>query len=142
MKKTNNPAIKSWIEVRKGSDFPIQNIPFGIFSPKGRSPRPGTIIGDTVIDLSVLADEGLLDGILPENGFDAFFADTLNEIIALGKDFTSKLREKISELFETGNELIRDDNSLKKKVLHKSEDVTMHMPCQLRLAIIPTFILP
>ncbi len=115
MNKVNNPLLKSWIEVREGSDFPIQNIPFGIFSPKGKSPRPGTIIGDTIIDLSVLADEGFLDGILPENGFDAFFADTLNEIIALGKDFTSKLRDEVSELFEAGNEAIRDDKDLKKR---------------------------
>ena len=58
MNKANNPSIKSWLEVDENSDFPIQNIPFGISSPIGKSPRPVTIIGNTVIDLSVLAGEG------------------------------------------------------------------------------------
>ena len=51
MIKANNPKLKTWIHVPENSDFPIQNIPFGIIKPNGKTPRPATRIGDTVIDL-------------------------------------------------------------------------------------------
>ena len=51
MLKANNPALSSWIAVSSDSDFPIQNIPFGVFKTAEKSPRVATIIGDTVIDL-------------------------------------------------------------------------------------------
>ncbi len=129
MNNANNPLLKSWIDVKNNSDFPIQNIPFGIFSPKGKSPRPATIIGETVIDLSVLAEEGFFDDIIDEE-YDAFFASSLNDLISLGKEFTAKLRNKISELFSYDNELIRDDSELQSKLLFKQEDVEMHMPVE------------
>lgn len=130
MNKANNPSIRSWIEVEKDCDFPIQNIPFGIFSPKGKSPRPATIIGNTVIDLSVLAEEGFLDKILPDDGYDAFFSAELNDIISLGKEFTAKLRLRISDLFSINTEVIRDDNDLKTRLLFKVEEVQVHMPVE------------
>jgi len=44
----NNPLLKSWIDIPENSDFPIQNIPFGIGKPEGKEPRPVSRIGDTV----------------------------------------------------------------------------------------------
>lgn len=129
MNNANDPSLKSWIEVKSDSDFPMQNIPFGIFSPAGKSPRPATIIGETLIDLSVLAEEGFFDDIIDEE-YDAFFASSLNDLISLGKEFTAKLRNKISELFSHDNEIIRDDSELKSKLLFKQEDIEMHMPVE------------
>jgi len=131
MNKANNPSIKSWIKVEKDSDFPIQNIPFGIFSPKEKSPRPATIIGNTVIDLSVLAEEGFFDEILPDDGYDAFFSAELNDIIGLGKEFTANLRLRISDLFSIDNEVIRDDKELKSGLLFDIEEVQMHLPVEI-----------
>jgi len=130
MSKANNPALKSWIEVSSESDFPIQNLPFGIGSPTGMSPRPLSIIGDTIIDLSAIADEGFFDEIMPEEGFDAFFQAELNGIIALGKAFTTSLRERLSDLFVDGNEIIKNDDSLKKKFLYHISEVKMNMPVE------------
>ena len=59
----NNPNLRSWIEVPADSDFPIQNIPFGIFKTATKAPRMGTIIGDTVIDLQLLAEWGHFDAL-------------------------------------------------------------------------------
>jgi len=129
MNNANDPSLKSWIEVKSDSDFPIQNIPFGIFSPAGKSPRPATIIGETLIDLSVLAEEGFFDDIIDEE-YDAFFASSLNDLISLGKEFTAKLRNKISELFSHDNEIIRDDSELKSKLLFRQENIEMHMPVE------------
>ena len=50
----NNPSLRSWISVPEGSDFPIQNLPFGVFKNKKLSPRIGIAIGDKIVDLSVL----------------------------------------------------------------------------------------
>ena len=57
----NNPSLRSWISVPEGSDFPIQNLPFGVFTTSGSTARVGTRIGDTVIDLSILAASGQLE---------------------------------------------------------------------------------
>jgi fumarylacetoacetase len=130
MNKANNPSIKSWLEVDENSDFPIQNIPFGISSPIGKSPRPVTIIGNTVIDLSVLAGEGFFDEIIPEDGYDAFFIPELNDLIALGNEFIAKLRSRISDLFEIDSEVIRDDDDLKLKLLFDINEVEMHLPVE------------
>jgi len=131
MNKANNPSIKSWIKVEQDSDFPMQNIPFGIFSPQEKSPRPATIIGNTVIDLSILAEEGFFDEILPDDGYDAFFSSELNDIIGLGKEFTAKLRLRISDLFSIDNEVIRDDDDLKSVLLFDIEEVQMHLPIEI-----------
>ena len=56
MIKANNPALKSWVAVSKGSDFPIQNLPFGIFKTKNTEPRVCSAIGDYIIDLAKVND--------------------------------------------------------------------------------------
>ena len=53
--KANNPFLKSWLEISKESDFPIQNLPFGIYSTKNKTKRVGVAIGDQILDLSQLA---------------------------------------------------------------------------------------
>jgi fumarylacetoacetase len=69
MSNANNPNLKSWIAVKPESDFPIQNLPFGIFKTKDKSPRVGVAIGEHILDLSVLAEAKLFDSIpWPFNG--------------------------------------------------------------------------
>ncbi len=63
MIKANNPKLKSWIEVPKGSDFPIQNIPFGVIELRDGKTRCATRIGNYVIDLYALAGLGYLEGL-------------------------------------------------------------------------------
>ena len=73
--------LTSWVDGADDSDFPVQNLPFGIFShePTGRDPRIGIAIGDSVVDMKVLLAEGLLD----ECAHASVFADaTLNAFMA------------------------------------------------------------
>ena len=63
MIKANDPALKSWIEVDDNCDFPIQNLPFGIFKTQSSSPRIGVAIGDQVLDLAVLNKFGYLNNL-------------------------------------------------------------------------------
>ena len=66
MIEANNINLKSWVDVPSGHNFPIQNLPFGIFSTSDRSARPGVAIGDNVLDLRSLSEAGFLEGL----GFD------------------------------------------------------------------------
>ena len=54
MIKANDPKLKSWVEVSSDSDFPIQNLPFGIFSTEKKNKRVGVAIGEKIIDLACL----------------------------------------------------------------------------------------
>ena len=63
MSKANDPSLKSWVEIPKGSDFPIQNLPFGIFKTEYLPPGAGVAIGDYVVDLVYLHEHGYFDGL-------------------------------------------------------------------------------
>ena len=56
--KANNPNLESWIKVPENSDFPIQNLPFGIYSTNSKTKRVGVAIGDKILDLSNLFELG------------------------------------------------------------------------------------
>ena len=56
MIRANNPTLKSWVEVPEGSDFPIQNLPFGVFKTKDSEPRVCSAIGNYVVDLAKVSD--------------------------------------------------------------------------------------
>lgn len=110
--KANDPNLTSWIEVPQNSDFPIQNIPFGIIST-AEGPRPATRIGNTVIDLSVLADFGYFDKVGIAD-LSVFYAPVLNDFIALGKQVRIAIRERLSELFcQSCNELKENEEACK-----------------------------
>lgn len=111
----NNPALKSWIEVAADSDFPIQNIPFGIIKTGRTQPRVATIIGDTLIDLAALAELGYFDDLQIDNS--VFFMPYLNEFMALGKATTRAVRERISHIFQHDNGELRDNDTHKSQVL-------------------------
>jgi len=125
--KANNPKLKSWIEVDPNSDFPIQNIPFGIFSDKYGKPRCASRIGNYVIDLYAMADLGYFDDLEIED-LRVFRRSSLNDFIALGRPVWRSVRDRISELFEASNHEIRDDGSEKEKILHHIVEANMYLP--------------
>lgn len=127
MSKANNPNLKSWVEVKPGSDFPIQNLPFGIFRTSEKTERTGVAIGEHILDLLVVAESGLLDRV--PWPFKAVFSEkTLNSFIALGKHTTREVRERISELLNADNSELRDNEELKAQALVKQSDAEMLLP--------------
>lgn len=127
MINVNDPSLKSWLDVPAGSDFPIQNIPFGIFKSGRRSPVTATRIGNTVIDLSALADFGYFDK-LDIQDLSVFYASTLNDFIALGKATTNAVRERISELFRNDNNELRSNEEACKMALVDADITEMMLP--------------
>lgn len=127
MINANDVKLKSWLDVPEGSDFPVQNIPFGIFQTPEGDAHPATRIGDTLIDLSVLADFGYFDQLeIPD--LSVFYAPVLNDFIALGKALTSRVRSRIAELFSEGNTELRSDKDAVELALYEHSEVKMLMP--------------
>jgi fumarylacetoacetase len=126
MIKANDPSLKSWIEVQPNSDFPIQNLPFGIFKTQSSTSRVGVAIGDQVIDLLMLNKLGFLSDFKIEDS--VFDNQYLNDFIALGKPFCSTFRQRISNLLNENNAELRDNKIARSKVLHSITNVQMQMP--------------
>ena len=126
MIKTNNPKPESWIEITQGSDFPLQNIPFGIIKKKNGKTRCASRIGNYAIDLYAMAKLGYFDGL--DINKKVFRKKVLNEFISLGQPAWRAVRNRISDLFEKNNALIRDNIEAKSRILHHVDDVEMMMP--------------
>jgi fumarylacetoacetase len=97
---THDPARRSWVEAanRPGAEFPIQNLPYGVFRRPGAArPRVGVAIGDRVLDLAVARERGFLDTLPPEL-LAAAVAETLNPLMALDRRRWRALRARLAEL--------------------------------------------
>jgi len=118
----NSPSLRSWVPVPADSDFPIQNLPFGIFSNSKLSKRVGVAIGSHVLDLQAVSEMGLLDDTRMERR--VFASDVLNDMMASGKQGTRQLRSAVSKLLREGSAL----ESQADHVLIAQADIEMHMP--------------
>jgi fumarylacetoacetase len=126
MRFANDPQRRSWINVPTNSDFPIQNLPFGVFLPSDDVVTIGTRIGDTAIDLSALQQLGYFEGIdLPD---DVFLQDNLNDFIQLGQAICRSVRDRLAYLFDVDNPNLQENDAHKEAVLFPVEDVQMLMP--------------
>ncbi|MBL0126356.1 MAG: fumarylacetoacetase [Flavobacteriales bacterium] len=125
----NDPTLRSWVPVPHHSDFPIQNLPFGICSTADRGPRPCTRIGEMVVDLAELADYGFLDHMGIERT--ALKSATLNAMLKSGKEGIRRLRGRLSELLRTENAELKDNATLRERALVPIGSVTMHLPVQI-----------
>ena len=115
---SNDPALTSWCESAQGSDFPIQNLPLGIFSVGERRRRAGVAIGDYVLDLSGIAD------LLDEDWREDLSQPVLNGWLARGPEVQSALRLRLIELLT--DEKYRDD--VEPQLVGQTE-VRLHVPC-------------
>jgi fumarylacetoacetase len=128
---THSPHLRSWVDSANatGTDFPIQNLPFGVFSRKGANeiPRICIAIGDYVLDLAACAHSGLLDP-LGEATVEACAEMQLNRLMSLGAQHWSALRQRLSELLSAGNGELRDDAGLRAHALVPAGEAEMFMP--------------
>jgi len=124
----NNPELRSWISVAPDSEFPIQNLPFGIFETAQHGKRAGVRIGDFVLDLAQMAQFGYFDDL----GFVAsdFSQDYLNPMMRRGKLAVRALRNRISQLLATANQSFRLNESQHVALLPVA-NVEMCLPVQI-----------
>ena len=96
--ETHDPRRTSWVVSAQGhAEFPIQNLPLGIFSPPGGAPRGGVAIGDMVFDLRAGVEAGLFTG-EAARAAEAGAGATLNPLMALGNGPRLALRKRLSAL--------------------------------------------
>ena len=124
----NDPALRSWVPASGSGDFPIQNLPYGVFR-EGGSVRPGVAIGESVLDLRALGSAGLLAPAIPDAP--ALFAEpSLNALAASGRTTWRALRTRLSELLAEGNrELL--DAGIAQSALVRRDSVEMLLPVQI-----------
>ncbi len=115
--------LRSFIPITSESHFPIQNLPYGIFSDsENTNPRVGVAIGEYVLDLSVLEQADLL------KTKNIFNQSTLNAFMSLGRDTWHETRVALQHLLAADTATLRDDSALRQRALHPISTVTMHLP--------------
>jgi fumarylacetoacetase len=124
--KANNPALTSWINVEENSDFPIQNLPFGVYTDNTTKHHVCSAIGNYIIDLYELASLGYLSNLsinkeVLKNAY-------LNDFIDLGKDVTRALRDRLSDLLDSNNNELQDNKDAFTKVFKLQTAVSMLLP--------------
>jgi len=125
MPHPNDPSLRSFIPVDPASDFPIQNLPYGVFSTKdGLAPRVGVAIGDYILDLWELEQ----DSRLAIGDLGVFSAPTLNPFMALGPKLWSQTRARISELLRHDHPELRDNDELRGRALVSMAQAKLHLP--------------
>jgi len=127
MDPTTDPAVQSFVQVDAASHFPLQNLPYGVFSPTpADEPRVGTRIGDLVLDLSVIQDSGLLESAALPWG--VFSRPYLNHFMALDRRQQRAVRLLLHGLLRADESTLRDDPVLRGRALLPVESVTLHLP--------------
>ncbi len=123
---THDPALRSWVGSANdaGVDFPIQNLPFGVFRRQSTEPaRVGVAIGDAVVDVAAVLREGLLEGAAAQAA-KACDAPELNPLLSLGSVYWRALRAGLSELLRHGSPA----EQLAGRVLVPMADIELLLP--------------
>ena len=119
---SHDPALESWVSSANeaATDFPIQNLPMGLFSRPGGPPRLGVAIGDSILDLTAVAELGLLE---PDLG-EACTSSRANAWMALSRSRRGDLRRRLVELLAKGSE---HEGALSRALVGQG-DATMLVP--------------
>lgn len=129
MKTPANPVLRSWIDVPADHDFPIQNLPYGVFEDAG-GPRVGVAIGDLVFDLSAAHQAGLFDAtsLAADN---VFARPTLNDFLRRGRAVWTEVRHWVTTLLSADSPTLRDDARTRARVFIPRADVRMRLPVEI-----------
>ena len=129
MIRANDINRKSWVNIPQNSDFPIQNLPFGVFKTESEKARIGVAIGNKILDLRALH----VLGYFPNQPFtqEDLSSNTLNSLMRLGKPAVREFRNSISDLLLDSNGELRDNAHHIEQVLIEMSDATMLLPMQI-----------
>jgi fumarylacetoacetase len=129
--ETHDPARSTWVESARGdSDFPIQNLPFGVFRRRGDEDEPagvGIAIGKEILDVTACHDEGRFTG-TAEKAAEACAASSLNALMALGREHRAELRRQVSALLAEDSPAYRTNRRIGDRILVPMLDAEMFVP--------------
>ena len=117
----------TWVHVPRDSPFPLQNLPYGVFSTEEKpGPRIGVAIGEEVLDLAAVAH--LFTGPLMAANQAALRSHTLNALMGLSAQHWAETRATVSSLLSRDNAVLRDDSALRARAFVSQSRVRMHLP--------------
>ncbi|XP_057370834.1 fumarylacetoacetase-like [Daphnia carinata] len=120
----------SFIPLPENSDFPLENLPYGIFSTANKpQQRIGVAIGEHILDLHAVAH--LFNGPELKNNQNVFQESTLNSFMGLGPKAWTEARKTLQDILSTGNKTLEDDTDLRKNSLVLQSEATMHLPAKI-----------
>ncbi|XP_056645521.1 fumarylacetoacetase-like [Diorhabda sublineata] len=119
--------MKSFLKYSKSCDFPIENLPYGVFStPEKTNPRIGVAIADSILDLSEVSH--LFTGPELKSNQHVFKAPTLNLLMGLSPKAWKEARETIQSILSENNKILQNDHKLRERALISQACATMHLP--------------
>ena len=126
--ETHSVARRSWVASANGhADFPIQNLPLGVFTPGRDAARGGVAIGDEILDLAAAVDLGLFDA-QAAPAAEAASGTTLNPLFALGRGARVALRRRLSEILDADGPARARIEGLRAGLLHRAADCRLELP--------------
>src|SRR6476660_9281564 len=130
--ETHDPARTSWVSSANGhADFPIQNLPVGVFSPPGSTEKRGGIaIGDMILDLASVAEADLFAG-AARDAAEAAASGPLNGFFALGEKARQALRTRASQLLDAKGADSQRIDGIRDRLLHRAADCVLHLPARI-----------
>jgi len=131
--KTHDPHLRSWVPSANTPehDFPIQNLPVGVFSQDGGAARAGIAIGDEILDIAACVEQGLFSG-LALTAARAAGQPTLNAFMAQGKDASAALRQAASDILGAHRADEMKTLNAQRPILVSTSQARMHLPCHTR----------
>src|SRR5919107_445597 len=133
MNETHNPKLTSWVTSANGhADFPIQNLPYGIFrrARAEEPPRVGIAIGDQILDVTAVHALGGLTG-TAAFAARACATPTLNALMTLGPEHWSALRSQVSTLVGSDSPLYRSDPHIGTRILVPRSEAELFLPAEI-----------
>src|ERR1700716_4112323 len=125
---THSPRRQSWVaSANHHADFPIQNLPLGVFTPPDGAARGGIAIGDDILDLAAALELGLFDGLAAEAARAASGA-TLTPLFALGSDARLALRRRLGEILDADGPDRARYEVLRSRLIHRADACRLELP--------------
>ena len=127
--ETHDPTLRSWIESanRPNGDFPIQNLPFGVYRKRGtrEKPRVGVAIGDQIVDVVACRRAAYLSA-----AADSCEAPNLNRLMAAGRDTWSTIRRELGQILRDGSYRAREMLERYDEFFVGAADVDLLLPAE------------
>ena len=126
--ETHSPARRSWVaSANQHADFPIQNLPLGVFTPPEGAARGGVAIGDEIFDLAAALELGLFDG-LAARAAQAACGAALNPLFALGREARVALRRRVGDILDADGRERAKVEALRSRLIHRADDCRLELP--------------
>jgi fumarylacetoacetase len=123
--------MQSFLDLPADTPFPLENLPYGVFSVAAEAPRVGVAIGDMVLDLAVLEAAGVVAASAAD-GAPVFARPSLNALMALGRPTWQAVRARLQDILSAdGAPVLREDSMLTARAIRRVADVRMHLPAEI-----------